>query len=185
MKTDIHTEMLHPVSILYVLYSLCYNIHMTDKETKQKYFDKIYENAPMVKCACGCETDMKSKDRYGRNKKFISGHNGRKYEDPTQYKREWNHRNREARYTYKQKYLHELKAKFITSKGGKCRDCKLTYDGTNACVFDFHHTDPDTKDFNLSMGTLNRISQSLMETELEKCELLCSNCHRIEHSGSY
>jgi hypothetical protein len=155
------------------------------KEAKQRYFDKMYEKAPFIKCECGCGTDIKSKDKYGRNKRFVSGHNGRKYEDPKQYKREWNYRNREARYSYKTERLHSIKAELINGKGGKCERCEIMYDGKNACIFDFHHLDPSTKDFNLSMGFLNRVSLAEVRSEAEKCILLCSNCHRIEHSGSY
>ena len=34
-------------------------------------------------------------DKWGRSRKYVNGHNGRKYTDPKQYKREWNKRNPE------------------------------------------------------------------------------------------
>ena len=79
------------------------------KEAKKRYFKKIYDAAEMVECACGCKKLIKNKDKYGRDKKFISGHNNRKYEDPTQHKREWNHRNR--RQIYLKKVLSTKKRK--------------------------------------------------------------------------
>ena len=57
------------------------------KEAKMRYWKKIFDQAPMVDCACGCGEKIKNKDLYGRDKKFVSGHNGRKYEDPEEYKR--------------------------------------------------------------------------------------------------
>lgn len=67
---------------------------LTQKEIKQRYFDKVYAEAPLVECACGCGEQIKSKDRYGRDKRFVSGHNGRKYEDPKEYKRAYVKRKR-------------------------------------------------------------------------------------------
>lgn len=43
---------------------------------------------PVKLCKCGCGRTIPAKDRYGRSHDYISGHNGRKYADPTQYKRE-------------------------------------------------------------------------------------------------
>lgn len=149
----------------------------SNKQIKQRYFDKMYEQAPWIKCACGCNFDIKSKDRYGRDKKFISGHNTeKKYEDPKQFKREWNHRNRQKRYTAKYRWLRQQKANFINILGGKCTECKLAFDGTNHVVFDFHHL--RDKLFNIS-SSLNKHSLERLHNELEKCILLCANCHRL------
>jgi hypothetical protein len=153
----------------------------TTKEIKQKYFDRVYLEAPVVECACGCGMLMKSKDKYGRDKKFISGHNRRKYEDPSQYKREWNHRNRESRYVEKTQRIHKLKAELILNAGGKCSCCGFDFDGECTAVFDFHHIDPSTKKFNLNNSALNKYSKARIKEEAAKCELLCANCHRIYH----
>ena len=45
---------------------------------------------------------------------------------------------------------------------------------------EFHHTNSKIKDSNVSK-LLSRKWEVLQE-ELDKCILLCSNCHRIEHS---
>jgi len=154
------------------------------KERKKRYFKKVYDNAPFIKCACGCDTTIKSKDRYGRDKRYVPGHNGRKYKDPTQYKREWNHRNRKFRYDYKVKYLHKRKVRFIEMLGGKCAICSIKYDGNNACMFDFHHRDPNKKKFNINSALSNKSLKDISE-EIDKCDLLCSNCHRLLHFSGY
>ena len=46
----------------------------------------------------------------------------------------------------------------------------------------FHHLDPSKKDFGLSMRGLTR-SWEKMRTELDKCILLCANCHAEVHEG--
>jgi len=95
---------------------------LTKREIKRRYHDKVYDEAIWIECACGCGKKTKDLDRYGRPKRYINGHNGRKYDDPTQYKREWNHRNRPARQEYKKQYHRQRKIKLILTKGGKCED---------------------------------------------------------------
>lgn len=50
------------------------------------------------------------------------------------------------------------------------------------CVMDFHHRDPSTKAFGLSVGECASRSTTDVMAEIAKCDLLCANCHRIvEH----
>ena len=153
--------------------------------SKQKYFDKVYENAVLIKCACGCGLDTKNKDRYGRDVMFINGHNNRKYSDPTQYKREWNHRNRESRYESKVARGYMLKAKVINIMGGVCKDCGLKYNNKNGCVFQVHHREPKNKLFQVNARTLINYSWAKIIKEIKKCHLLCANCHFIYHNKEY
>lgn len=150
-------------------------------KAKQKYFDRVYAESESVECACGCGTIIKNKDRFGRDKKFVSGHNGRIYSDKTQYKREWNHRNRKSRYEYKAKHLVAKKLELILSKGNKCEDCGYECDGTNGRAFDFHHRNPVEKELSLNANTLNKVSMRTIKKELLKCVLLCARCHRLRH----
>lgn len=154
-------------------------------KAKQKYFEKVYSEAKTIKCSCGCGMELKNKDRYGRDKHFVNGHNGRKYEDPTQYKREWNHRNRESRYKLKIERGHRLKREILTLLGGKCKKCNLSYDGKNGCVFQIHHLVPKNKKFIINTRTLNTYSRERILVEMKKCELLCANCHFINHNKEY
>lgn len=68
----------------------------------------------------------------------------------------------------------KLKSKIVKFLGGKCIDC-----GFSKCIraLDVHHL--YAKDFNISGNHTRR--WSVLEKELEKCVLLCSNCHRIRH----
>lgn len=47
-------------------------------------------------------------------------------------------------------------------------------------VTDFHHRDPAEKKFKVSKALCNTMSWSKILEEVEKCDLLCSNCHRFE-----
>ncbi len=66
-----------------------------------------------------------------------------------------------------------------TYKGGKCAIC-----GYNKCdrALSFHHTDPSKKDFGLSARGLTR-SWEKIQQELDKCILVCANCHMEIHDG--
>lgn len=60
--------------------------------------------------------------------------------------------------------------------GGKCTSC-----GYNKCIsaLSFHHKNPELKSFTIS-GNYTRKWESLKE-ELDKCILLCLNCHAELH----
>jgi len=143
------------------------------------------EKTPIKMCACGCGKEITLTDKYGRSHDYVSGHNGRKYKDPTQYKREWNHRNRKSRYRYKVERGHKLKIKIIRLLGGRCIDCDLEYNGKNACVFQVHHKDPSKKLFVVNTRTLMNYAWARIINEIKKCELLCANCHFIRHNEEY
>ena len=63
-------------------------------------------------------------------------------------------------------------------KGGKCQIC-----GYNRCgdALEFHHTDASMKDFSISTKGYTR-SWKNVKRELDKCTLLCANCHREIHA---
>jgi len=63
--------------------------------------------------------------------------------------------------------------------GGKCNKCGYNATGENYAAFEFHHH-ADDKEFCIGRY-LNRAWETIKD-EVLKCELLCSNCHRIEHS---
>ena len=71
----------------------------------------------------------------------------------------------------------EKKYKAIDYLGGKCMDCGID----NTLVLEFHHRDPNVKDSTVT-GILGRKWDRLIE-EIEKCDLICANCHRIRHAS--
>lgn len=70
------------------------------------------------------------------------------------------------------------KLSFILQKGGKCERCG--YD-KNLAALNFHHINPESKKINLDASTLGNNSESLLQEEVDKCILLCANCHMEEH----
>jgi hypothetical protein len=66
----------------------------------------------------------------------------------------------------------EMKLKAVEYKGGKC--CRCNYN-KNIKALQFHHLDVQQKDFIIG-GSYTR-SWSILKTELDKCILVCANCH--------
>ena len=79
-------------------------------------------------------------------------------------------------YKHVKTHRQKIKEKAIGYKGGKCERC-----GYNRCIraLDFHHLDPNKKDF--TIGNYKILSWDKIKSELEKCILICSNCHREIH----
>lgn len=72
------------------------------------------------------------------------------------------------------------KQKAIEYLGGKCAHCGNKFP---PAAYDFHHTNPSEKE-----GSLSKIlwySWDRIQIELDKCILLCANCHRIEHNKDH
>lgn len=72
-----------------------------------------------------------------------------------------------------------LKKWALQEKGKKCCVC-----GYNKCIeaLEFHHLNPNEKDFNLSDRNI-KLDWNKVKQEIDKCILVCSNCHREIHSG--
>jgi len=70
----------------------------------------------------------------------------------------------------------DLKKKCIEYKGGKCNRC-----GFDKCsrALTFHHIDQDKKEFGISGSHCQ--SWEVLQNELDKCTLLCMNCHMELH----
>ena len=65
----------------------------------------------------------------------------------------------------------------IQAMGGKCVQCGGVFP---SYVYDFHHRNPNEKEDAIG-NYINKWSIKRMAQEVIKCDLLCANCHRIEH----
>ncbi len=59
----------------------------------------------------------------------------------------------------------------------KCERCPESH---FACL-DFHHKNPEEKEISISKAVAMSWSIKRIEKEVNKCIVLCSNCHRKEH----
>jgi IS30 family transposase len=69
------------------------------------------------------------------------------------------------------------KSKLVEYKGGKCQICDYN---KSLNALHFHHLDPKEKDFSISGKSL---SFDRLKIEVDKCILVCSNCHCEIHEG--
>lgn len=139
------------------------------------------KNGRTRSCGCGCIEDnnhnlISSSERVCAicGKTFTLGKNGhtRKYCyecSPTQAK------NKDTRTKHTTTYRQSVKRALVEYKGGQCERC-----GYNKCInaLQFHHIDPSQKDFALSKSTK---SFEELKAEVDKCMLLCANCHAELH----
>jgi hypothetical protein len=85
---------------------------------------------------------------------------------------------------YSYKFVRSLKVRGVEYKGGCCVKC-----GYNKCIraLEFHHLNPDEKDFTIgerAHGKKIVKKWSLIQKELDKCILICRNCHAEIHHES-
>lgn len=89
------------------------------------------------------------------------------------------YKNKEDLYKYQIQRWINRKIKAIEYKGGNCSVCG--YDKYYGAL-EFHHTNPKEKE--LDWNKLRLTSWENIERELDKCILLCANCHREAHALS-
>ncbi len=77
------------------------------------------------------------------------------------------------------RWRRNLKKRAVEYKGGKCKYCG--YDKYCGAL-EFHHPH-DNKEFSLGQGGITR-SWKKVEVELNKCELVCRNCHAEIHNNN-
>ena len=72
---------------------------------------------------------------------------------------------------------YRAKAAAVRYLGEKCTECGWS---GNQAALQFHHTDPSKKDF--TIGNVANKNWDTIKKEIERCVLLCANCHMIRHS---
>jgi len=81
-------------------------------------------------------------------------------------------RNKAYHKTYFKKRTYTIKYKYVHMMGGQCQKCGYK---EYISALEFHHVYPEHKEIEIPLytGTEQQIVQ-----ELDKCVLLCSNCHK-------
>lgn len=70
-------------------------------------------------------------------------------------------------------YIYELKQK------SRCYFCT---EDEIVCL-DFHHVNSTQKEFSIAQAATKGVSLVRLKTEIDKCVLVCSNCHKKVHAG--
>ena len=96
--------------------------------------------------------------------------------------------NERKRYYYKNNVIKFLG--YNKKSISRNREFVLNYKKTHNCVdcgmsdyrcMDFHHLDPNMKLANISDIKMFSNSMKKLKEEIDKCVILCANCHRIRH----
>lgn len=101
----------------------------------------------------------------------------RKKADPGNDKKSPAHRKKMVVYVNRRRK--KIKEMAVQRKGGCCVICK--YDKCNSAL-EFHHLDPAIKSFNISLKGYVK-SWEVVKAEVDKCILVCRNCHAEIHAG--
>ena len=88
-------------------------------------------------------------------------------------------KNRNKIYQRKMQRRWKIKQKIVELMGGECSLC-----GYKKCItaLEFHHKNKG-KDFNIGELIKNSSEQNVLK-EVQRCILVCANCHRELHHGS-
>lgn len=74
----------------------------------------------------------------------------------------------------------KIKIRAIEHKGTNCTHYGIAYPYP---AMQFHHRNPSEKD--AQWGKLRLMAWEKIVAELEKCDLVCANCHALIHSNEW
>jgi len=73
----------------------------------------------------------------------------------------------------------QRKIEIVLNMGGRCSRCGYA---DNLSAFHFHHLDPSKKGFRLDLRAISNRKIDAVLREVDKCILLCANCHAEHHN---
>ena len=87
--------------------------------------------------------------------------------------------NRLQSYVAQQQRGRNRKLELIRLNGSRCGSCGYE---RNFSALEFHHRNPESKNFPLDLRSLSNRSWARILDEAQKCDLVCSNCHKEIHN---
>ena len=78
---------------------------------------------------------------------------------------------------YRRAHKRRLKAKINAIKLEL--GCEICGYNEHVAALDFDHLDPSKKEFNIGVAAQESKGWGRIQAEIEKCRVLCANCHRI------
>lgn len=97
-----------------------------------------------------------------------------------EYQRQWHLKNRERR-LQEQKERQQAYYQWFRDYKSTLKCCRCGF--SHPAALDFHHRDQSQKETEINRMVANKMSKEKVLAEAEKCDVLCANCHRIEHWG--
>ena len=87
----------------------------------------------------------------------------------------WAYENPDAKRRASRDSIRRFKVWVMSLKDGPCSRCGRKF---HPAAMDWHHRDPKTKEIAIGQHVYAR---ARILAEIEKCDLICANCHRILH----
>lgn len=107
----------------------------------------------------------------------------------------WRDANKERRAVYRKKQYQREKQKDIARVRERRKELRLWLKGVKellvcntcgedeTCCLEFHHDNPEDKEMSISRSISMGWSKQRILKEIEKCTILCCNCHRKLHAS--
>lgn len=143
---------------------------MNKEKTKQKKREYREKNKEKIK--------QKKKEYYEENKDKILEYKKQYDKENKEYKKQYYEENKEEIHKHNRKYRLELKIRMLNlTSRSKCEICGLD----DPFLLEWHHFNPESKEFSvaISVHEPNKYSDDIILKEVDKCQILCRNCHRV------
>lgn len=88
----------------------------------------------------------------------------------------WYYKNKEKQIARQLQRRKELLA-WVRSLKVNCSKCNFN----NPLALVFHHRNPEAKTLSIAQGITNGWNKKRLQEEIDKCDILCANCHSILH----
>lgn len=152
-----------------------FNVEVTGsspvRSTRFRTHEYIYNK--MKKCSkCGLEKENLEFNKHSNSRDGLTSWCKTCVKEYTKK----DYENNKEKYITKHKTIRKEKKRWVDEIKStlKCEKCGENHIAT----LDFHHIDPNEKEFGIAR---NYFSKEKILKEIEKCVVLCSNCHRKLH----
>jgi len=98
--------------------------------------------------------------------------------DIREQQRRWRERNPEEH--KRRRKQHKIKRQLMLEEYQAERGCVICGNNDIRCLV-FHHRNPDKKSFGISAAMAKGYGMNKIWKEIEKCDVVCRNCHAILH----
>ena len=125
-----------------------------------------------------CKLEKNESD-FSLNRTKFDGLNSECKECQKKYFKEYYAKNKDAhvkRVTKTTNYRRALIGRIKLEKG-----CKICGYNSHPAALQFHHRDQKEKEFTIGINI--HLPLEIVKKEIEKCDILCANCHSIHHSS--
>ena len=150
---------------------------LQSKPISEFHKDARLKTGRMARCKSCTSEYKRSYYKSSQGQAVVKAYIERNKEKRSKYNKEYSQKFRDSQ------FKNQRKLEFCLYKGGCCSECGFVANEETIAAFDFHHLDPSEKEYTPS--DMLMLKKEKVFQELDKCVLLCSNCHRIFHHRQY